>query len=174
MRVVSVALLSLWLTTAIVAQGPSKPAQTPTARPEGNLAQIMRGILFPNSNNIFATQQKTPAEVEKMDVSPGSEFADVYVGWQVIENSALALSESANLISIPGRLCANGKPVPVQRPDWIKFTQGLREAGLAAYKAAQTKNQDNMIEASGVVAEACENCHAVYREKPDLSSRCMP
>ena len=174
MRVVSVALVSLWLTTAIVAQTPPKPTQAPVSRPDGNLAQVMRGILFPNSNNIFATQQKTPAEVEKIDVSPGSEFADVYVGWQVIENSALALAESANLISIPGRLCANGRPVPVQRADWIKFTQGLREAGMATYKAAQTKNQDNMIEASGVIAEACENCHAVYREKPDLRNRCVP
>jgi hypothetical protein len=109
-----------------------------------------------------------------MDVSPGSSFAGVYTGWQVVENSALAIAENANLIAIPGRLCANGRPVPVARADWIKFTQELRAAGMAAYRAAQSKNQDNMIEASGVIAEACENCHAVYREKPDLTNRCLP
>ena len=38
------------------------------------------------------------------------------------------------------------------RPDWVKFTQGLRDAGLAAFKAAQSKSQDAMVDASGTVA----------------------
>src|SRR4029453_3887577 len=36
----------------------------PTAQVHGNLAQVMRGIFFPNSNVIFAAQGKNPAEIK--------------------------------------------------------------------------------------------------------------
>jgi cytochrome c556 len=66
--------------------------------------------------------------------------------------------------------------VPVQNPDWAKFVQGLRDAGAAAYKAAQSKNQDNVVDAADVVTTACANCHNVYREKTEaqggLKGRC--
>jgi len=39
------------------------------------------------------------------------------------------LGESADLIVKPGRLCSNGKPVPIQRADFQKFAQGLRVPG---------------------------------------------
>jgi cytochrome c556 len=76
---------------------------------------------------------------------------------------------------IPGRMCSNGNPVPVQRADSVKFVQGLRAAGLEAYKAAQSKNQDAMGDASGTVADACSACHDVYREKRGgPKDRCLP
>ena len=65
---------------------------------------------------------------------------------------------------VPGRVCSNGKPVPVEQEDFKKFTQGLREAGLASLKAAQPKSQDAMVEVSGTVADACAACHEVYRD----------
>jgi cytochrome c553 len=82
------------------------------------------------------------------------------------------LNEAANLLTIPGRKCANGLPVPLQNPDWSKFVQGLRDAGMAVYKAAQTKNQDKIVDAADVMTTACANCHDKYREKPNLADRC--
>jgi len=35
---------------------------------------------------------------------------DPYGDWTAVENAALALTESANLIALPGRLYLNGKP----------------------------------------------------------------
>ena len=90
-----------------------------------------------------------------------------YGGWNAVENAALALSESANLLMIPGRLCMNGKPMPLNRPDWPKFVAQLRAAGQAAYKAAQSKNMDNIIDVAATVTEACSACHDVYREKKE-------
>ena len=52
---------------------------------------------------------------------------------------------------IPGRMCENGRPVPLDREDFKKFAQGLVEAGKVAYKAAQSKNLDAMLEAGGTV-----------------------
>ena len=86
--------------------------------------------------------------------------------------ATVARSES-KLLLIPGRLCSSGKPAPIQRADWIKFVQGLRDAGTAAYKAAQSKNQDNILMAADVMTTACGNCHDKYREKPKLADRCQ-
>jgi cytochrome c553 len=84
----------------------------------------------------------------------------------------LALAEAANLLIIPGRKCSNGLPVPMQNADWAMFVQGLREAGMTVYKAAQSKNQDNILMAADAMTTACANCHDKYREKANLADRC--
>lgn len=43
-----------------------------------------------------------------LNTSTTETFAGIYSGWQVVENAAIALAESADLIMIPGRLCRNG------------------------------------------------------------------
>jgi cytochrome c556 len=94
----------------------------------------------------------------------------------VVENAAIALAESADLILKPGRVCSNGKPAPVTRADYQKFAAGLRAAGRAALEAAKTKNQDKVIEVTDAVAGACADCHEVYRDKGPAGSpeRCTP
>jgi cytochrome c556 len=62
--------------------------------------------------------------------------------------------------------------VPVNNADWPKLVQGLRDAGIAAYKAAQSKNQDKILDAADVMTTACANCHDKYREKPTPADRC--
>jgi hypothetical protein len=154
----------------------STAVTTPTPRAEGNLAQVMRGILLPNSNVIFFAQSNDPKAV-KPAASPADStdpLSGTYGGWSAVENSAIALAESANLLTIPGRMCLNGRPVPVKNADWIKFVQGLRAAGKIAYTAAQSKDQDKMLDAADKVTTACQNCHDRYREKPGgIPNRCM-
>jgi predicted RNA polymerase sigma factor len=85
------------------------------------------------------------------------------------------LQETANLLTVPGRMCANGLPVPVDQEDFQRWAQGLADAGAAAYKAAQSKNLDQMVEVSGTVSDACLACHEKYRDTPDApKDRCMP
>jgi hypothetical protein len=156
---------------------PAEPA-APSPRPYSTLAQLMRGIPFPNSNIVFDTQTIDPGE--KRD--PGearrggatADFASVYGGWQAVENGALAVAETATLIMVPGRSCENGRPVPIDREDYRRFASQLADAGLAAYKAAQSKNLDVMVEVSGTVSDACAACHEVYRDKDDPKERCIP
>jgi hypothetical protein len=134
---------------------------------EGNLRQVMRGILFPNSNVVFLSQGTDPATVPQ-DTDPTAAvnpLASSYGGWEAVENSSIALAEAANLLTIPGRNCANGKPVPIQNADWQRFVQQLRDAGMTAYKAAQSKDMDKMLDASDALTTACSDCHDAYREK---------
>jgi hypothetical protein len=149
-------------------QAPAAAAAAgPQSQVHGNLRQLMRGMLFPSSNIVFFAQGADPATVPQ-DADPSSSvnpLASVYGGWEAIENSGIAMAEAANLLTIPGRTCANGKPVPVQNADWQRFVQGLRDAGMAAYKAGQSKDMDKVVDAAGTLTSACSDCHDVYREK---------
>jgi hypothetical protein len=143
------------------------PAAPRAQQVHGNLLQVMRGVLFPNSNVLFSAQSVDPSTIKK-DADPTSSvnpLAGAYGGWEAIENSGIAMAEAANLLTLPGRVCGNGKPVPVQNADWQRFVQGLRDAGMATYKAGQSKNMDMVVEAADQVTTACMNCHEVYREK---------
>ena len=161
------------------APAPASAPPAPAAQPYATLAQVMRGIPFPNSNIIFDTQSLDPAALK--DKKPGdtgvgasAQYNSVYGGWQAVENAALALEETANLITIPGRMCENGKPVPLNDEVFKKAAAGLVEAGKVAYKAAQSKNLDAMLEAGGTVTDACAACHEKYRDTQDPKDRCTP
>jgi hypothetical protein len=181
------AAIAVWLSAGPTAQAPTAAQGTPATAPargagpaaapkvEANLLQLMRGVLYPASNVVFAAQEDLAKWTLPADpsVSPNP-LTTTYGGWQAVENASLALAESANLVLMP-RMCSNGKAAPVRRADWIKYTNGLREAGMAAYKAAQTKNTDAMVEVAGKVSDACAACHDVYREKKTgPQDRCLP
>jgi hypothetical protein len=167
-------------------QAPARGAAAPAGRGTGrgaaaahvdaNLLQLMRGVLYPASNVIFAAQDDITKLPQPADpsVSPNP-LTSTYGGWTAVENAALAIAESANLIALPGRMCSNGKPAPVQRADWLKYTEGVRVAGLAVYKAAQTKSSDAIVDVAGTLSDACAACHDVYREKKTgPQDRCLP
>jgi hypothetical protein len=162
-------------TTPEPAATPAKES-APAAQIHGDLLQVMRGVLFPNSNVIFAVQGKNPAELKQAgDPSTATDpLLSTYGGWVAVENSGISLAESANLLLIPGRKCSNGRDVPMNNPDWAQLVQGLRDAGMKAYKAAQSKNDDMILEAADAMATACSNCHDKYRDKPGGEpDRCM-
>jgi hypothetical protein len=189
MRFSKIGLILFALAATATAQAPARGTTAPAQRgaapaaastpvrqvATANLGQLMKGILYPASNVVFAAQSTNPNDVKPAsDPSLATDpLASTYGKWEAVENAALALSEAANLLTIPGRKCANGKPVPMTNPDWPKFVQGLRDAGAAVYKAAQSKNQDKIVDAADVMTTACANCHDKYREKPTLAARCQ-
>jgi hypothetical protein len=149
----------------------------PVQAPVATLAQLMRAIPFNASNIIFDTQTNDPGAPPKGGKegdSASARFSSVYSGWMVVEHSAAALSEAANLLLIPGRVCQNGKPAPLDHEDYRKFVQGLMDVGKEALAAAKTKNQEKMVDISDKVATACANCHEVYRDRgeADGPERC--
>jgi hypothetical protein len=149
-------------------------AQSPATPVPANLGQLMKGTLYPASNVVFAAQDQNPAEVPRAkDPNMATDLlTSSYGKWEAVENSALAISEVANLLTLPGRKCANGVDVPVKNADWAMFVQVLRDAGMTAYAAAKAKDQDKITDAAGVMTEACKKCHDRYREKRNLADRC--
>jgi hypothetical protein len=140
------------------------------------MLQLMRGVLYPASNVLFAAQDDLGKQPKPADAATSpNPLTTTYGGWQAVENAGLALAEASRLISMPGRMCSSGRVAPVQRADWIKFTAGLRKAGLDAYAAAKKKDKDAMVDVAGTVSDACSACHDVYREKKGGDKdRCLP
>lgn len=171
-RAVWVLLVGSAMATSVM--GPAR-AQAPATPPpvRATLNQLMRGAFYPASNVFFAAQDLNPADVPRakdpnMATDP---LTSVFGKWEAVDNSALTLSELADLLMRPGQKCSNGVDVPVGNADWARFVQGLRDAGVTAWTAAQTKNQDKIIDAAGVMTIACANCHNRYRERK-LADRC--
>jgi hypothetical protein len=167
------------MVAACTSEEPPNPAALETAagaaEARSTLAQLMRGLLYPSSEIIFAAQSEDPEEAAAAAEAAQSDFsgAILYDGWEGVENASLMLAESAALLQIPGRLCENGLPVPLGNEDFQRFAQGLIDAGRASYEAARMKSVDAMLEASGVVSDACSACHEVYRDVPEDQMRCV-
>ena len=171
----------LTLSLMLALYGLSLMAQTPstnaTQEVHADLNHLMRGVLYPAANVVFFAQAENPGDVKPVPGQDPSMATDpltsTFGGWQAIENAALALAESANLLSIPGRICSNGAPVPITDPAWAPFVQGVRDASMLAYKAAQTKDQDKMIDISETLSAACAGCHRKWRDRRTPAIRCQ-
>jgi mono/diheme cytochrome c family protein len=153
---------------------PAPAAVAPTGAslppPEGNLAELMRAVAFPNSNIIFNVQVKDPGAQPKKDLA-SSPFdyvawgATVYPGWLAVDQAAVALTETAALLLTPGRRCQNGRAVPVDHADWQRYVAALADAGRLAHRASQARNYEAFVDVSEKLNDACANCHKVYRDK---------
>jgi len=149
---------------AVSAGGTSLPP------PEGNLAELMRAIAFPNSNIIFNLQLKDPGtQPKKATAAAPFDYVEwgstVYGGWLAVDQAAVAITETAALLLTPGRRCQNGRPVPVDRADWKQYVAALAEAGKVARRASQARNYEAFVDISDTLNNACANCHKVYRDK---------
>jgi quinoprotein glucose dehydrogenase len=168
-------------------------AQAKTYPPLGNMAQLMRGVFFPNSNLIFTVQTRdpaAPAAAAATDTQAGFSFVDwgagIYKGWELIDNAAIALADASPLMLTPGVRCENGRLAPVTDADWIKFTEELIAVSTRVYRLSQTRNQEAVSEATGDLSDACANCHRAYRDirvpgrtldpgdPSNKATRCMP
>ena len=168
--------------TSAAAAGASR-AGTSLPPPEGNLAELMRAIAFPNSNILFNVQIKDPgAQPKKQTVAQQFDYAEwgtgVYTGWLAVDQAAVAITETAPLLLTPGRRCQNGKPVPVDAADWKQYVAALADVGKLAYQASKARNFEAFTDITEKLNDACANCHKVYRDKGGTEgsggTRCQP
>jgi hypothetical protein len=175
-----VALLTVALVTfgSALLSSQAKTAQNPVPKvypPVGNMAQLMRGIFFPNSNLIFTVQTHDPAvKPTPPPAQPGGTQptgfswmdwgAGIYGGWEMVDNAAVALADASPLMLAPGIRCENGRAAPVTDPDWIKFTEQMIDVARRTYKASQSRSQDAVSELTGDLSDACAACHQAYRD----------
>src|SRR5262245_7222185 len=155
------------VTSAPVAAASSGASLAP---PEGNLAELMRAIAFPNSNIIFNVQLRDPGAQTKKELatSPFDYVAwgsTVYPGWLAVDQAAVALTETAALLLTPGRRCQNARPVHVDRADWKQYGADLVAVGKVAHRASQARDYQAFGDISEKLNDACANCHKVYRDK---------
>jgi len=146
---------------------PAAAGGVPALTPAANLAQLMRGVTFPNANILFNVQVKDPADYKPTPPVPFDYVqwgSTVYYGWQAVDQAAVALIESTPLFLVPGRRCENGRPVPVDRADYKQYTAALVEMGKVAYRASQSRDVEAVTKIADQLNDACANCHKVYRD----------
>ena len=170
----TIAIAAMACAGFLMAQSEPKPAPKPAA-PAADLNQLMRALFFPNSNVVFFPQRYDPATVKPAAEPSGSTdpLTGVFGGWGAVENAALTLADSSDLLMTPGRKCSNGRDVPLANADWAKMVEGVRDASMFSYRAALTKDMDKMLQASEVLAASCAACHNKYRPG-NAANRCRP
>ena len=167
--------LSLMLAICGLSLTAQSSSTNATQKVHANVNQLMRGVLYPAANVVFFPQFENPAEVKFAGQDPAMStdpLTSTFGGWQAVENAALALAESTNLLMVPGRVCSNGAPAPITDPAWATFVQEVRDAGMQAYTAAQAKDRDKLIDLSETVSAACAHCHRQWRDRRTPANRC--
>jgi hypothetical protein len=138
----------------------AKAAAVSTARPlpEYTFKQLMDSMVDPMADVIWdavSTSLTDKGRVEKRPSTPEE--------WQKILDAAVMLSESANLLTIPGRTRAYGGPIPAKaRADFAREARALQLLADKAVKAAQEKNADAIYEIGEPIDTQCDNCHVKY------------
>jgi hypothetical protein len=155
-NVVLVLLASALLTTSTDAQqGTSSRAsanstQKRAARASSSpfklaasVQQVMTAITIPASDVIFEAAGATTKDT----------------AWDNIQNSALTLAESGNLLMLPGRAPDN--------QEWVKQSQAMIDAAMLAFDAAAKRNADQLSISGDKIYATCEGCHNKYMNKTD-------
>ena len=133
MRIPGLVLLAS-LGGVMIAQAPS-PFQ-----PVGNVSQLMIDIIYPDSDALFYIERNPP----KNDHD-----------WNVIRGTALTLAESGNLLLIGNRARDQDR--------WVKDAKLMIDAGTAAFKAAQKKDMQAILDLNEQLSTSCTECHRHYR-----------
>ncbi|HTB15057.1 MAG TPA: hypothetical protein VK752_25975 [Bryobacteraceae bacterium] len=127
-------LLLLSLASVVIAQAPSQ------FQPVGNVSQLMVDIIYPTSDALFYIE-RTPPKTDH--------------DWNVIRGTALTLAESGNLLLMGTRARDQDR--------WVKDTKLMIDAGQAAFKAAQKKDMQAILDLNEQLSESCTTCHRHYR-----------
>jgi hypothetical protein len=128
----------LLLAATALAQAPA--AQAPAAKPIGTVSELMVGIVWPISDEVFYISTRTPKTDEE---------------WMLFQGRMLMLAESANLLMMPGRA--------KDQDGWMRDAQRLLDAGTAAFQAAKAKDVDKLAALNDQMYAACVACHNNYR-----------
>jgi hypothetical protein len=124
----------LFLAVCAVAQAPSH------FQPVGTMSQLMIDIIYPASDALFYIERNPP----KKDAD-----------WAPIRENALIVAESGNLLLMDSRMRDQEK--------WVKDAKLMITAGTAAYRAAQNKDMQAILDLSDQLSGSCIVCHKDYR-----------
>lgn len=171
--------VSVALVAALMGCSP-KPQAPVEATPVGPVAvasiqEIMKAVVEPASNGVW----KLPASINDPNAkaTPAQKDAD----WVAVRHAAVALTESANLLAMPGRktVAAGGKiqdegvegnlpsaeiqkRIEADPAKFRKYAKGLQDATLGIMSAIDARNADALTDKGGAIDEACEACHKEY------------
>jgi hypothetical protein len=145
MRKLPPVLVAALLAVVGCAKAPPPPPPTVAPAPFKSVAtvkQVMQAITIPDADVVWSVPNAAP----KDDAA-----------WLKVENSALALAESGNLLMMEGRA--------VDHEEWMKYASLLIDVAIKAAMAARTKDANKMADIGDELYTTCEGCHMKYMKQ---------
>ena len=137
MRMTSV----LVLVALMLLVGPAT-AQDPTFEPVVTIAELMRDVIYPLSDEMFYVMRSPPSTDYE---------------WTLLRRSAMTLAESGNLLMIEGR--------SIRQDDWMAHAKELVDVGRVAYDATVAQDLDAIVALSPRLEQSCRACHEQYHPR---------
>jgi cytochrome c556 len=136
------------------------------------IADLMEGQIDPSADALWDSVAFIAAKSHTEERQPHTDAE-----WQAVRTHAITLVEATNLLSMPGRRVKNGdspvglgelsteeiqKRIDASHDSFAALARALQEAALRALAAIDAKDAQGLMDAGGIIDEACEACHMTY------------
>ena len=171
-------LASLIATAACQQSQPAAAAPPAAAQPEyiptATIKDLMQSVVDPSADVVWLAVTTVESKKGTVDTAPKTDEE-----WAKVRKSAIALTEAANLLIVPGRHVAKAgeksetpgvelEPSEMEAlivkdiPAFHKRAKALHDAGVAAIEAVDAKDAQKVFEVGEKIERACEGCHSQY------------
>jgi hypothetical protein len=164
------ALALLLVGAACTQPAAPQPEYTPTA----TVKDLMQSVVDPSADVVWLAVTTVESAAGTVDTTPHTEEE-----WTKVRHGAIALTEAANLLMVPGRHVArpgekSETPGVELEPSemealitkdlaaWQKRARALHDAGYAVLQAIDARDSVKVFEVGEQIERACEGCHAHY------------
>lgn len=141
-------VLSAFVALAAVTAGCAGEAATAPYRPAATLEQLMVGPIAHAAERYWDAVQTIVDENGTREIFPRTDEE-----WESAWADALAVAESGNLLMMPAH---------ARDGEWMTLAARLVEEGLAAARAAESRDRTQVLDAGNRVYRVCAECHRLY------------
>lgn len=143
--------LTLLLITACSSDTPTQSA-TPY-QPSANIEQLMTRVLDPGADMIWLNSGWVIDKDGEHELFPENDEE-----WQVVINGASIVTETGNLLMMPGRIGgADGRD-----ESWIVYSQAIVDTGNQLIAAAEAHDKQAIFDLGGQLYNVCKACHVKF------------
>jgi hypothetical protein len=132
--------------------GPEEAPAAPATPPVATVKHVMAAMTQPNAAAIW---DSVSTIVDFQGITENRPRTDEE--WAAVAASAAVLAESANMMLTGDRA--------VDKGNWVKFSNELRESANTALTAAEKKDADGILAVGEVINAACDACHEQYQRQ---------
>ena len=127
----------------------AEQAPPPPFKPVADIQMLMNSVTDPATDVIWGS-------VGTIITKEGIEerFPKTDEEWMAIRNAAMVVTESGNLMMLPGRAKDN--------EEWMRLSGALIEIGTKAIKVIDSKDKEALFTVGGEIYTVCVNCHLKY------------
>ena len=129
---------------------------TPPFKPVASIHELMHDVVYPNADIVWKSVGTIISYEGTNEIRPENEGE-----WEVVERSALTLTEVGNLLMMDGRA--------KNKDDWMERATALIEASTIALEAARNRDEQAIFDSGEGIYFACSACHLEYYYEDDPS-----